>query len=314
MMYGPGSADVTPSVVSPPRVPTSVDIVRRQFGQRAARLAARDVLLREVAARMLDRLSYIRLAPRRILDLGCGPGRARAPLLERYAGAEWLGVDLAEPLLRVARAEANAARRGFARWRATRSELIVADAARLPVADGSVELIFSSLMLNWHPSPHVVFPEWRRALAVDGLLMFSTFGPDTLKELRSAALEALPHACPMPFVDMHDFGDMMLAAGLATPVMDVETLTLTYETPKDLIADVRALGGNPRDERWPTLVSSAQAHRLYAGLDARRGPDGRIPLTFEVAYGHAWKPAARERSVASIALETVRSELAHRRR
>lgn len=309
-MYGPGSANVTPSVVSPPRVPTSVDIVRRQFGQRAARLAARDVLLREVAARMLDRLSYIRLAPRRILDLGCGLGRARGPLLERYADAEWLGVDLAEPLLRAGRAEVNATRRGFARWRTARAESIVADAAHLPIADDSIELIFSNLMLNWHPAPHVVFPEWRRVLRVNGLLMFSTLGPDTLKELRVAAKDALPHACPMPFVDMHDFGDMLLASGFATPVMDVETLTLTYETPADLIADVRALGGNPRGDRWPALVSSADAHRLYAGLDARRGPDGRIPLTFEVAYGHAWKPAARERSVASIALETVRNELA----
>ena len=314
MMYGPGSASITPSVVSPPRVPTNVDIVRRQFGHRAQRLAARDVLLREVAARMLDRLSYIRLAPRRILDLGCGLGRARAPLLERYDGAEWLGVDLAEPLVRAGRAEVNAARRGFARWRATRSESIVADAARLPIADDSVELIFSNLMLNWHPSPHTVFPEWRRVLTVNGLLMFSTLGPDTLKELRSAASAALPHAAPLPFVDMHDFGDMMLASGFATPVMDVETLTLTYETPRDLIADVRALGGNPRGDRWPALVSGAQARCLYARLDALRGRDGRIPLTFEVAYGHAWKPAARARPVPSIALETVRSELAQRRR
>ncbi|MGH6624691.1 MAG: methyltransferase domain-containing protein [Burkholderiaceae bacterium] len=314
MMYGPGTASVTPSVVSPPRVPTNIDIVRRQFGRRAVRLAGRDVLLREVAARMLERLSYIRLAPRRILDLGCGLGRARGPLLQRYAGAEWLGVDLAEPLLRAGRVEADATRRGFARWRATRAESIVADAARLPIADDSVELIFSNLMLNWHPSPHTVFPEWRRALTVNGLLMFSTLGPDTLKELRSAASEALPHAAPMPFVDMHDFGDMMLASGFATPVMDVETLTLTYETPKDLIADVRALGGNPRADRWPALVSTAQAHRLYAALDARRGPDGRIPLTFEVAYGHAWNPPARARPVASIAIETVRSELALRKR
>lgn len=313
-MSGPGTASVTPSIVSPPRLPTSIDVVRQQFGRRSVRLAARDILLREVSARMIDRLGYIRLTPRRILDLGCGLGRCRAALLERYAEAEWLGLELSEPLARAGRAEQVSLRRGFSRWRAAGSEWMVADATKIPLAEGSVDLVFSNLMLNWHPEPHTVFPEWKRALRVDGLLMFSTLGPDTLKELRAAANDALPHAAPMPYVDMHDFGDMMLASGFATPVMDVETLTLTYATARELIADVRALGGNPRVDRWPSLVSSRQAHGLLAALDARRGTDGRIPLTFEVAYGHAWKAAPRAQALSSIPLAAVLSELAQRRR
>jgi malonyl-CoA O-methyltransferase len=299
--------------VSPPRLPASVATVRRQFEQRAARLAKRDVILREVAARMIDRLSYIRLAPRHVLDLGCGLGRTRDPLRERYPDAQWLGVDLAEAIARAGRSE-HAQQRGLARWWRRTGDWIVADAGALPLSDASVDLLFCNLMLHWHPVPHTVFPEWKRVLRVDGLLMFSTFGPDTLKELRAAAREALPHAAPMLFVDMHDFGDMMVASGFATPVMDVEVLTLTYGSARELIADVRALGGNPRSDRWPALVSGAQAHRLLEAIEARRGTDGRIPLTFEIAYGHAWKPQPRPVSSSGISLDAVRAELALRKR
>jgi malonyl-CoA O-methyltransferase len=107
---------------------------------------------------------------------------------------------------------------------------------------------------------------------------------------------------------------MMVASGFATPVMDVEVMTLTYESPRELIADVRALGGNPRSDRWPALASGAQARRLLAAIDARRGADGRIPLTFEIAYGHAWKPQPRPVGVSGISLDAVRAELALRKR
>ena len=145
-------------------------------------------------------------------------------------------------------------------------------------------------MLHWHPEPHAVFPEWKRVLKTDGLLMFSCFGPDTLKELRAAAAHALPNSRAMPFVDMHDFGDMMVASGFATPVMDAEIITLTYASPEELLREVRALGGNPRDDRAQSLPSGRQARQMLRALEAQRGDDGRIRLTFEVAYGHAWKP------------------------
>ena len=102
--------------------------------------------------------------------------------------------------------------------------LVAADAGRLPIADDRVDMIFSNLMLHWHPEPHTLFPEWKRVLRIDGLLLFSCFGPDTLRELRAACRLTLPDARPMPFIDMHDFGDMMVASGLADPVMDAEVL------------------------------------------------------------------------------------------
>ena len=121
-------------------------------------------------------------------------------------------------------------------------------------------------MLHWHPAPHAVFPEWKRLLRVDGLLLFSCFGPDTLKELRAAARAVLPHAVPMPFVDMHDFGDMLVGSGFATPVMDVETLTLTYGGARQLLDEVRALGSNVQLDRWPALTAGRRARALLRAL------------------------------------------------
>ena len=182
----------------------------------------------------------------------------------------------------------------------------MADGARLPIADDAVDLLYSNLMLHWHPTPHVVFPEWKRVLRVDGLLMFSCFGPDTLDELRAAVADALPHARPMPFVDMHDFGDMMVASGFATPVMDVERLTLTFAGP------ARAAARSARARRQP----ARRPRRRRCRPGGRRGAcwrrsltaanaDGRIPLTFEIAYGHAWKPAPRAAGVSSVSVEVV---------
>jgi malonyl-CoA O-methyltransferase len=309
MPLGPGSSDITPSMIAPPRMPARVQTVARQFGQRAARLAAHDALLREVGTRMLARLEYIRVAPAQVLDVGCGLGRSRDALRALYPAAQWTGVELAAALARAGRAEQRAAL-GLARlWRAA-PRWIVADGARLPVAEGSVDLLVSNLMLHWHPAPHSVFPEWKRVLRVDGLLMFSCFGPDTLRELRAAVAEALPQARAMPFVDMHDFGDMLVASGFAAPVMDVEQLTLTYATPQQLLAEVRALGANPRDDRSAGLVSGRAARALLDALERRRGADGRIALTFEVAYGHAWKPAPRTAGLATVSVDALRSELA----
>jgi malonyl-CoA O-methyltransferase len=290
-----------------------VATVQQQFDARAASFADHAALPAEIARRMLDRLDYIRLAPVRVLDVGCGAGGTLPTLAARYPDADWIGIDVSGRMLRTGQVPLSPVAR-MRRWFAGRRDhRIVGDGGRLPLADGSVDLVLSNLMLHWHPQPHEVFPEWKRVLRVDGLLMFSCFGPDTVKELRAAVLEALPQARPMPFVDMHDFGDMMVASGFATPVMDVEVLTLTFPTAPALLAEARALGGNARSDRWPALPSSRQARRLLSALEARRGADGRIPLTFEVAYGHAWKPRSKTAEV-GIPLDVVRAELTGRRR
>jgi malonyl-CoA O-methyltransferase len=148
--------------------------------------------------------------------------------------------------------------------------------------------------LHWHPQPDRVFAEWRRVLRVDGLLMFSCFGPDTFKELRAAfaAVDDAPHA--LPFVDMHDFGDMLVNLGYSTPVMDMETITVTYSSAEKLIADVRAWGGNPLASRRRGLLGVAGRARFLHALESGRRPDGKLALTFEIIYGHAFRAVARK--------------------
>lgn len=298
-------------MAAPPRVPARIATVRRQFDRRARAFVAHDALVREVGRRLADRLQYIRLAPERVIDVGCGAGHAMPLLSARYPEATVFGVDLSEGMLKC---RAAGRRRGLAGWlgRNRPPPLAAADAGRLPLADDAVDLVFSNLMAHWHPAPHTLFPEWKRVLRTDGLLLFSSFGPDTLKELRAACRAALPQARPMPFIDMHDFGDMLVASGYANPVMDTEVLTLTYRSAGELVAEVRALGGNPRDDRPGGLPSGRQARTLLSALGAQAAADGRIRLTFEIAYGHAWKPPpAPDR--ASVSVDALRAQLAARR-
>jgi malonyl-CoA O-methyltransferase len=308
MSLGPGSSHLTPTLVDPPRIPARIDTVRRQFDRRVERLARHEFIVREVGRRLIERLEVIRLDPRRIVDVGCGAGGAREALLARFAQAYWLGVDLSPAML----ARALPPPRLRLPWRAARASAVCAEATRLPLADDSVDLLFSNLMLNWHPQPHMVFPEWLRVLRTDGLLLFSCFGPDTLQELRRAYTAAGIAARPMPFVDMHDFGDMMIAAGFATPVMDAEVIRLTYKSPQALLREVAALGGNPRDDRAKGLVSGRHARALLDALEAARDGQGRITLSFEIAYGHAWKPASRVAGQTTVPLDHLRAQLRHR--
>lgn len=297
-------------MTAPPRVPAQVGTVRAQFDARAARFAAHDAVVREVGHRLIDRLDYIRLEPVHVLDVGCGHGAGLNRLATRWPSARCIGVDVSGAMLHRRVTPLRARLPGWLGGRP--ADLVQADAARLPCADGAFDLVFSNLMLHWHPQPHTLFPEWKRALRVDGLLLFSCFGPDTLKELRAACRTALPQARPMPFIDMHDFGDMMVASGFANPVMDAEVLTLTYGSAGALLREVRALGGNPRDDRPRGLPSGRQGRALLDALNADVGADGRLRLTFEVTYGHAWKPAPRP-DAAAVSVEALRAELARRR-
>ncbi len=310
MSLGPGTSELTPTLVDPPRMPVRLATVRRQFNRRAARFAEHDPIVREVGRRLIERLQWIRLDPRRIVDVGCGAGGAREALLERCPHASWLGIDLSTAML--ARIETGSVLSRLLPRHGSRRQLACAEAAALPLADGHADLVFSNLMLHWHPQPHTVFPEWLRVLRVDGLLLFSCFGPDTLKELRRAFATADIAARPMPFVDMHDFGDMMVAAGFATPVMDVETIRLTYPSPQALLREVAALGGNPRDDRTAGLVSGRCARALHAALREQGDPDGRIALSFEIAYGHAWKPRPRVQRSSTVPLADLRAQLRRR--
>ncbi|HEY8099711.1 MAG TPA: methyltransferase domain-containing protein [Burkholderiaceae bacterium] len=278
--------------------------VRKLFALQA-QVAESAFLRREVAGRMHERLALVKLAPKRVLDAGCGEGADLLTLQRRFSEAQILGVDASSGMLTSAQDSHRAARssvnRLLKKWLAPKAgkgsgvdtELLCGDFAQLPFGLNTVDMVWSNLALHWHPQPDRVFAEWRRVLRVDGLLMFSCFGPDTFKELRAAfaMIDEMPHA--LPFVDMHDFGDMLVNAGFSTPVMDMETITVTYESVEKLMADVRAWGGNPLTTRRRSLIGAGAWKRVVENLEKMCRPDGRIPLTFEVIYGHAFKPVPK---------------------
>ena len=299
---------------TPPALPLSPAHVRRQFARRGD-LSGAQFLYGEIARRMLGRLAYIRLDPKLMLDAGCGAGDNLALLRERYPQAGYIGLDHCEPLLAQARKRFQPA--GVGAWlgrlinresgKKASMQYVQADLADTGLAPESLDLVWSNMALHWHPEPHAALAEWRRVLRVNGLAMFSCLGPGTLRELREALDDAGLRTATPGFVDMHDFGDLLIENGYTDPVMDQETLTLTYETPDKLLADVWALGGNPATGRRAGLVGRAWRDRLCAALDARRGPDGRIALSIEVAYGHAWRAVSRRdaRGETHISLEAI---------
>ena len=285
--------------------PISVASVRQLFA-RPARCAPSQFLRREISARMQERLGLIKIKPERVLDAACGEGRDLLVLQQTYPEAQLLGVDAAVPMLDIARTTGIATRSAlqtfFARLlggHRLHSEAVLlgcSDFACLPLPGGSVDLLWSNLALHWHPQPHAVIAEWARVLRSDGLLMFSCFGPDTFAELRDVFHTQQMPSRVLPFVDLHDYGDMLQAAGMATPVMDMEKITLTYADAGALLADVRAFGGNPLHDRPPGLQGRRQWQQILSLLDQRRDRDGRIRLTVEVIYGHAFRPVPRRNS------------------
>jgi malonyl-CoA O-methyltransferase len=277
--------------------PIDLARVRALFAD-PARVVPSDFLRREVAARMHERLSLVKIAPHHVLDAGCGAGADLALLQKAYPAAQIIGVDAAPAMVEAAKAPAPAMRslnQMLSRLMPAKAgiDVLCGDFGNLPFGQNSLDLVWSNLALHWHPQPDRVFAEWRRVLRVDGLLMFSNFGPDTFRELRTAfaAMDETPHA--LPFVDMHDFGDQLVEAGFSTPVMDMEQITVTYDTAEALLADVRAFGGNPLATRLRGLVGRKAWQRMLAALEAQRRPDGKLGLSFEVIYGHAFRPAPR---------------------
>ena len=266
----------------PPGFAIDARIARRRFQRSAQSYASASRLETEIGARMLERLEYVKLTPRRVLDAGSGPLRDARALAKRYAGAEVLALDCSPAMLRA----------GRPRWRFFRKAAplsIGADFARLPLAAASLELVWSNMALHWAADPLAALREFHRVLAVGGLLMFSTLGPDTLAELRTAAGGARVHS----FTDMHDLGDMLVAAGFAEPVMDMERVTMVYADGAALLADLRASGQTcALSGRARGLAGRRFRASLLEKLAAQRR-EGKLPVSYEVVYGHAWKPAPK---------------------
>jgi malonyl-CoA O-methyltransferase len=278
-----------------PRDDGKVDAMaaRRFFDRSAIRGDHVDTLTREVERRMVERLDYVRLKPLRILDAGTGGGHGLPQLGKHYPDAELIGIDSAHSLLMHARARRSFLVRAREWFPHRHPRLICGDFGALPLAARSFQLVWSNLSLAWASDPLVVFREFQRVLEVGGLAMFSTYGPDTLKELREAfsVADNLPHT--QRFQDMHDVGDMLVAAGFSDPVMDMETITLTYSDMDDLIADLRLTGQmNAACQRRRGLMGRAAYQAVRQAYEGFR-LQGRLPATVEIVYGHAWKAEPR---------------------
>ncbi len=282
--------------------PISMAQVRRLFA-RPTRVAESQFLRREIAGRMFERLSLIKIDPRQVLDAGCGEGDDLLALRQHFPQSALLGLDAAMAMLgetrqREARSWSGMQRlmhalRVVGQQRSSQSALVCADFGQLPLKAAAIDMVWSNLALHWHPQPHSVLAEWARVLRVDGLLMFCCFGPDTFKELREVAAITGSDARVLPFVDLHDYGDMLVNAGFASPVMDMEKLNITYSSAAKLLADVRAFGGNPLEDRSRGLMSRQQGQAFKRALEQLADRDGRLGLTIEVIYGHAFRARPR---------------------
>lgn len=272
--------------------------IRAAFNAAARGYDAAAVLQREVVDRMLDRLAVIRIEPQGMLDAGCGTGYAGPLLQERYPQTRLVEFDLAPAMLEIARQRGA---RGWSRWlhglRGRPAAVqVCGDIEHMPFADGSMDFVWSSLALQWCETPDKAFSECLRVLRPGGLFLFSTLGPDTLKELRAAFSGVDEHSHVNRFIDMHDLGDALGRVGFSAPVMEMENLVMTYTSVREVLADLKGIGAHSLrgGDRRSGLMGKQAWRSMEASYERFRG-DGLLPATYEVIYGHAWKgePAAR---------------------
>lgn len=262
--------------------------LRLAFDRAAGSYDQAAVLQREISNRMQARLEYIKYRPDVILDAGSGTGYGTQQLAKRYPQSRLIAVDLAQAMLMQARPNTTWWQRMLPLQQHT--DYVCADIEQLPFGNESVGLIWSNLALQWCNDLQHTFAEMHRILRTDGLLMFSTFGPDTLKELRQSFASIDRYSHVNRFVDMHDIGDLLLNNRFSTPVMDMEYITLTYDDVISVMRDLKAIGAhNVTQTRRRGLMGKKQWQQVIDAYETLRR-DGKLPATFEVVYGHAWKP------------------------
>jgi malonyl-CoA O-methyltransferase len=294
------------SLSEPPEVASRLDPagVRHAFDRASPRYEAAAVLQARVGDELLQRLDFFKLAPMTVVDLGAGTGRMTGELKRRYKRANVVAMDLAPGMLREARKHMSLFRR-FGR--------VCADARRLPFANASIDIVVSNLMLQWCDDLDAAFAEARRVLKPDGLFTFTTFGPDTLKELRSAWSAVDDYSHVNTFIDMHDIGDALVRAGLTEPVLDVERITLTYPDVLALMRDLKVIGAhNVTAGRSRGLTGRGALRKLESAYEPWRR-DGRVPASYEVVYGTAWGTAG-QRAAGVVGGEVRISPMSIRRR
>ncbi|MBC7697188.1 MAG: malonyl-ACP O-methyltransferase BioC [Bacteroidia bacterium] len=267
---------------------------RASFGRAAETYDAAAILQKQVRDEMLSRLDLVKISPQVILDAGCGTGAASHALQKRFAKSQVVSLDFALPMLQKTRSHDL----GFLRqlkslFGSTKQSLLCADIEALPLASASTGLIWSNLAIQWCNDLDAALQEFHRVLQPEGLLMFSTFGPDTLRELRVATNQnnvGEPSRTSVSrFIDMHDIGDALVRAGFSAPVLDVERFTLTYDDVKSVMRDLKSIGAhNATDGRARGLLGRGFLQKLQENYEQFRS-EGKLPATFEVVYGHAWR-------------------------
>lgn len=270
--------------------------IQKHFDHAAVSYDEAAVLQKQVAEHVDERLDLVIIEPKTILDVGAGTGILTSQLVQRYPKAKVIGLDLSHNMLEKAYSNLSPTIwKGIPRFLSralgltkSRAQLINADANNIPLADDSVDLIVTNLMLQWCDDLDAVFQEFRRVLKPEGLLMLTTFGPDTLKELRQAWSEVDGQEHVNTFIDMHDIGDALIRNGFGQPVMDVEHFTLTYQKPIGVLKDLKAIGAtNASTDRQHGLMGKQRFTQMLEAYDRQR-QNGLIPATYEVIHGHAW--------------------------
>lgn len=272
---------------------------RASFGRAAETYDAAAILQKQVREEMLNRLDLVKLNPQVILDAGCGTGLGSHALQRKYPASQVLSLDFAYPMLQQARKTYSSI--GVLHLLKslvgiTKQSLVCADIEALPMANSIVSLVWSNLAIQWCNDLDAALQQFHRVLQPEGLLMFSTFGPDTLRELRVAtsAASGSEYTSVSRFIDMHDIGDALVRAGFNAPVLDVERFTLTYDDVKSVMRDLKSIGAhNATDGRARGLLGRGFFTKLEAEYEQFR-QDGKLPATFEVVYGHAWRAKDKE--------------------
>lgn len=263
--------------------------VRASFGRAADSYDAAAILQKQVREEMLSRLDLVKISPKVILDAGCGTGAASRSLQKRFAQSQVVSLDFAYPMLKKSQ---NASLSGWLKTLlrgGTSHNLLCADIEALPLAEASVDLLWSNLAVQWCNDLDTALREFHRVLRAEGLLTFSTFGPDTLRELRTATQQNSQHTRVSRFIDMHDIGDALVRAGFSAPVLDVERFTLTYDDVKSVMQDLKSIGAhNATAGRARGLQGRGFLQKLAENYELFR-VNGKLPATFEVVYAHAWK-------------------------
>lgn len=290
--------------------------IRAAFERAAPHYDQAASLQQEVARRLDERLEVMKIAPALILDAGCGTGFGLPLLRARYPQARLIALDLALVMLQQTRTRHRPGG-GWRAWLSRRRSnphapaLVCGDIERLPLARDSVDLVWSNLTLQWVGDLSATLREAHRVIRPGGLLAFTTFGPDTLKELRQAFAGVDGYTHVNRFIDMHDIGDMLVYAGFAHPVMEMEFITLTYADLKSLLRELKAIGADTVLEGRRMGLMGRRQWQRFADNYERLRRDGRLPATFEVIYGHAW---AGRKDRLEDGRQVIEFKIQHRRR